>query len=511
MSTRVTTASGPIAGEINDGIHVFRGIPYAAAPTGANRFRPPQPVQPWIEIREAITYAPSCPQGLGSRPGGPALDIRQAAADVFGMPLTEQRQDEDCLALNVWTPAVGDAGRRPVMVRIHGGGYSMGSGSWTWHDGTNLARRGDVVVVTVNHRLGVLGFLHLDGVGGDRWAGSGNAGMLDLVAALEWVRDNIGAFGGDPDNVTIFGESGGGMKVSTLLAMPAARGLFQRAIVQSGPALRARTREAANALTGQLLAAVGVPLDHLERLVDVPTQALLDAQIDVLGPGVSTGLGPVLDPGILPVHPIDALRAGAASHVPLMTGWSRHEVSMFWALEGAPELDDDGLRRRLRPALGDSVDAAVDCFRRLHPHATDTQRYLLAQSLVMFGVGTLSLAAAQAAAAGDVYVYLLAWESPVEDGRLGAAHGMCVPLTMDNAHTTPYSDQPVGHALADTMSETWLAFARTGKPNHAGIPYWPPYNPQRPTVMVFDETSHIAHDPLRVELDALSKSTFTLS
>jgi len=241
------TTSGWIRGTRTDeGICVFKGVPYGASTGGGARFRAPSPPPRWSGTRDALTYGPSCPQPFGAV-SGPPVDEQDASRrrmfEVYGMPVREEYQDEACLVLNVWTPSIGDAGARPVMVRIHGGAFVMGSGSWALHDGTALSLRGDVVVVTVNHRLGVLGYLNLAELGGAEYADSGNAGMLDLVAALSWVRDNIAAFGGDPANVTIFGESGGGYKITALLAMPAARGLFHRAIIESGPGLRVKTQE----------------------------------------------------------------------------------------------------------------------------------------------------------------------------------------------------------------------------------------------------------------------------
>jgi para-nitrobenzyl esterase len=507
----IETTGGKVSGTLDQGVHVFRGIPYGSPPVGRLRFRPPVPARRWDGVLDAAGYPPSCPQGIGSRAPGPEAEELRSRAAVFGMAMAQERQDEACLSLNVWTPGTHAGGERPVMFRIHGGGYSSGSGSSPWHVGTNLCLRGDVVVVTMNHRLGVLGFLHLEGLGGEAWSGSGNAGMLDLVLALEWVRDNIAAFGGDPDNVTIFGESGGGMKTSTLLAMPAARGLFHRAIVQSGPQLRVREPAAATELSGRLLAEVGVAPQRLDDLADVPVQELLDAQLRLIGPGASLGFGPVLDGSLLPAHPVDALRTGTAADVPVLVGWTRHEASMFWWLEGAPELDDDGLHRRLHRVLGESTDAAIAEHRRLHPEATPTWLYLLIQSTIMFGTGSLELATAKVSGSTTpTYAYLMAWHSPVEGRRLGAAHGMCVPLSMDNAHSAPYSDVPAGHALAATMSEAWLSFARTGVPGHAGLPEWPAFTGDRPAVMVFDERCEVVVDPFAAERAALAGSTFRL-
>jgi para-nitrobenzyl esterase len=299
----VQTTLGTVRGTAKAGVHVFKGIPYAAAPVGELRFRPPAARKPWSGVLDATSYGPSCPQPFGA---GTAPPLLLKIFHTWGMNRTEELQDEDCLVLNVWTPS--EPGSRPVMVRIHGGGFTMGSGSWAWHDGSNLARRGDVVVVTLNHRLGVLGFLQLDDLAGRDYDGSGNASMLDLVAALEWVRDNISEFGGDPENVTIFGESGGGFKVSTLLAMPPARGLFRQAIVQSGPGLTALEPAAATENAKVLLEELGVSAIETRVLGEIPVHDILRAQQRVAarqggGMAAAGGWSPVLHPEFLPIAP----------------------------------------------------------------------------------------------------------------------------------------------------------------------------------------------------------------
>ena len=347
------TTGGQVSGTRDRGVHVFRGIPYGSPPVGRLRFRPPVPAERWDGVLDAAGYPPSCPQGIGSRAPGPEAEELSRRAAVFGMAMAQERQDEACLSLNVWTPALDAGGNRPVMFRIHGGGYSSGSGSSPWHVGTNLCLRGDVVVVTMNHRLGVLGFLYLEGLGGEAWSGSGNAGMLDLVLALGWVRDNIAAFGGDPGNVTIFGESGGGMKTSTLLAMPAARGLFHRAIVQSGPQLRVREPAAAIELSGRLLAEVGVAPQRLDDLADVPLQDLLDAQLRLIGPGASLGFGPVLDGCCY--RPTPWTHCGPA----------RRQTSPFWSGGRATRRRcSGGWRARLNWTMTDCAVACIGCWAR---------------------------------------------------------------------------------------------------------------------------------------------------
>src|SRR3712207_215533 len=264
MASTVMTAVGEVAGELGDGVHVFRGIPYARPPVGELRFRPPQPPEPWAGARPATAF------------GSIAMQSPSPLENLFGAA-ERPSMSEDCLYLNIWTPGL-DGARRPVMVWIHGGAFVTGSGSTPWYDGTRFAARGDVVVVTLNYRLGAFGFLHLADLIGESFVGSGNAGILDQAAALAWVRDNIAAFGGDPENVTIFGESAGAMSVGTLLALPAARGLFQRAILQSGAASNAMSRERANEVAGRLLEALGIPREKSETIRDVPARDLLAAQ-----------------------------------------------------------------------------------------------------------------------------------------------------------------------------------------------------------------------------------------
>ena len=391
------------------------------------------------------------------------------------------------------------------MVRIHGGGFTMGSGSWPSHDGTNLAIRGDVVVVTVNHRLGVLGYLDLSSRFGDDYAASGNAGMLDLVLALEWVRDNIATFGGDPGNVTIFGESGGGYKVTTLLAMPAARGLFHRAIVQSGPGLQARPPESAADVARSILEELGSP--DLTSLQSMDVDRLLAAQAAVgarLGSmGAMAAFGPVRDGVVIPEDPGDALADGTAADVPVIVGSTRHEGTMFMAATGmhaGSTMDDDALRAHVATWAGDRADDVLAVYRREHPDASNVDLAVLVQSVAMMGRGSVTLAEQKiAGASAPVWLYLLAWESPALDGFVKASHGMCVPLTMDNAGIVPMTDYPAAHALAAQMSAAWIAFARDGDPNHADLAKWAPYSLDERAVMIFDDPPRVEHDPYAAE------------
>jgi para-nitrobenzyl esterase len=426
--------------------------------------------------------------------------------DLFGLSdPPDDHQSEDCLVLNVWTPALAD-GRRPVLFRIHGGGFGAGSGSWNWHDGTNLARRGDVVVVTVNHRLSPLGYLYLDDIGGREYAGSGNAGMLDLVLALNWVQANIEAFGGDPARVMIFGESGGGAKVSLLLAMPEAEGLFHRAVIQSGPGLKAKTREEASAVAEQYLAELEVDRAHLDRLAEMPTQRFLDANIALAtktgNPRAAMGLlSPVADGRTMRMQPGDAFASGSSASVPVLVGCTRHEMTMFMAQEpdGFPEIDDAGMRERLGPFLGDRLEPAIDAFRHSNPDVTTTELCALIQSAAAMRTGSIKLAERKlAGGSAPVYMYMLMWRSPIDD-RLGAPHGMCVPLSMDNCHTAQWSDYPRGRDLAARMSQAWINFAATGDPNHADLPKWAPYSTDERATMLFDDPCRVVNDPFPEE------------
>ncbi len=493
-------ATGKVSGVEVRGIRVFKGIPYGAPTGGDSRFRPPAPTLGWSGVHAATDFGASSPQMMGNVPTG----SRSPVMDVFGLSdPPDDRQSEDCLVLNVWTPGTATGGRRPVLFRIHGGGYAAGSGSWNWHDGTNLARRGDVVVVTVNHRLSPLGYLYLDEIGGADYAGSGNAGMLDLVLALKWVRDNIAAFGGDPNRVMIFGESGGGSKVCTLLAMPDAAGLFQAAVVQSGPGLRAKTSQEATRVAEQYLAELDIGKDQLDRLVSVPTQRILDANVSLAAksghPMAAMGLfSPVVDGHVLPDHPGDAVAAGASASVPLLIGSTRHEVTMFMALEpnGFPDLDENQMRARLKPTLGPQLEPAIEEFRRSNPHASPTQLYVLIYSAAMMRTGTVRLAERKlAGGAAPVYMYMLTWGSPIDGGRLGAAHGMCVPLSMDNCHSAQWSDFPAGHELAARMSQAWINFGAAGDPNHPELPKWMPYSTDTRATLMFDDPCSVVDDP----------------
>ncbi len=473
----VKTTAGAVRGTRDGGIEIFRGIPYAAPPVGPLRFRPPTAAAPWDGVRDALEFGPSCPQPA-ERPEGWA---------------PEPALSEDCLYLNVWTPGTGDGARRPVMVWMHGGGYSIGSGSWPVYDGTALARRGDTVVVTLNHRLGILGYLHLKELAGAGFASSGNAGMLDLVAALQWVRDNIAAFGGDSDNVTIFGESGGGAKVSTLIAMPAARGLFHRAAIQSGPGLRVKPPEQAAELAEKIAAEICGGSFDLAALQAAPIERLREAQ-GKLGRSAVFAFSPVLDSEVIPEHPGDAIKNGTAADVPMIVGCNRDEATLFLAMNPASGevADDDGLLARL-VTLGSDAGAIVEAYRRTRPETAARDLLVAIESDRMMRIPSIRLAERKLAGGrAPVFMYLFRWAA----GPLGSAHGFEIPFVFDNARPPVMPESVSRGDLAARMSEAWLAFARSGRPDHPGNPDWPAYTLEDRATMTFDrDESHVERDP----------------
>jgi para-nitrobenzyl esterase len=411
----------------------------------------------------------------------------------------DEAMGEDCLVLNVWTPAL-DRGRKlPVMVWLHGGGYTSGSGGFICYDGIELARKHDVVVVTVNHRLTAFGYLYLAGFGSERYAASSNMGNLDIIAALEWVRDNIAAFGGDPGSVTIFGQSGGGGKVSSLMAMPAARGLFKRAIVQSGAAVKGISRDAATHNAEQFLARLNLTPDQLEKLQDVPLQQLLQATDTSNGPPIN--FGPVVDGHSLPTDPFDPVAPALSANVPLLIGTVETEATFF---PGQPldPIDDATLHTRVKQVLKGASDADVErviaAYRAGRPGAPNTDLFLIIAS-DGFRAGVLLEAERKAAEVqtAPVYQYYFTWRSPVRDGKLRSFHTVEIPFVFDNvdAAKSMTGSGKDRYELATRMSSAWVAFARTGDPNHPGLPKWAPYDNTRRATMIFNNECKLVDDP----------------
>lgn len=487
----VNTTNGPVRGYADDrGVQVFKGVRYGAPPVGDLRFRPPQKPAPWTEAADATQYGARAIQAGG----GPA-----AGTGVPGM-------SEDCLFLNVWTPGT-DAKKRPVMVWLHGGGFSSGSGGDAFSDGGNLARRGDVVVVSVNHRLNVFGYLQLGREWGPEYASSGQAGMLDIVLSLEWVRDNIARFGGDPGNVTIFGESGGARKVAMLLAMPPAKGLFHKAIIQSGSGLDAPLREEAESLGRALLKNLGIGEGDREALRRADAQAIFKAQ-PAPAPAASpsgrltmpaTGFVPCVDGIALPRKPFIPDAPPLSAGIPVLIGSNKDEMTIFRAT--GPKSGSAGgedFPAFVRAQLPDKADALIPALRAAF--AGYSAAHLIAATDTMKGywIATVMQAERKAAqGAAPVYVYLLAWETPVNEGRLRAHHALDVPLVFDNVESnrSMVGPGPGPQQMADLMSSAWIAFARSGNPNGGKLPHWPPYDVKDRATMRFDLDSRVVKDP----------------
>jgi para-nitrobenzyl esterase len=507
----VQTSAGAVAGLVEpNGTLAFLGVPYGGPTSGARRFQPPTPAEPWAGARDCSRWGVRCKQSMlrmAFRYGGSDPHVDREALLARGIALINLsgggdggRVSEDCLNLNIFTPGRDDA-RRPVLVWLHGGGLSSGSANNAVYRGDRLARRGDVVVVTVNHRLGVLGFLHLADTGGERWAGSGNAGLLDVTLALAWVRDNIAGFGGDPDRVTVFGQSGGGVKVSTLLAMPAAAGLIHRAAIQSGPALRAVPAQRADRAAHALLRALDLdPRRDVDRLTEVPSGQLIAAAAKVTAgpesPG-PLGFAPVLDGVTIPAHPADPGPAAAGRDVPVLLGCTADEATYMAAFHprfGTYTMDD--VAPVLTEAWGARTARRVELLRDLRPYWSPS--FLRAWSMgISYQTSTFLLADRRADGAGaPVYAYLLSWRSPVLGGILGAPHCLDLPLVFDNHDRARMGgDDPDVHRLVSEVADAWIAFARDGAPSHPGLPDWPEYTTRDRPTMVFDRPTRLVDDP----------------
>ena len=489
----VETTAGKVRGTIHNGVHIFKGIPYGASTAGANRFLPPRKVQPWTGVRDALQFGHQAPQNMHF------TDVLAPQANP------DEGLSEDCLVLNVWTPGLKDGVKRPVMFWCHGGGFAQESGSWPWIDGEALARRGDVVVVTVNHRLNVFGYLYLGDIGGEKYAASGNAGMLDLVAGLEWVRDNAEAFGGDPRNVMIFGESGGGAKVCTLLAMPAARGLFHRAAVQSGAWLRGIEREDANRTAKALLDELGITPQRIDNLQNVPVEKLLAAHTGAMQPlpprrgELRTGYSPVVDGTIVPHHPFDPGAPSLAANIPILVGCTEYEATLFYVRdEAAFSLDEAGLRERVSDMVGDAdADRLIAVYSKARPGTTPSDVFFRVATDRIFRRDTIRLAERKfAQGAAPAYLYYFAWKSPALSGRLRAPHTVDIPFVFDNTDVPlVMTRSPQAKSLAAKVSAAWIAFARSGNPGHPGLPAWPAYDTQRRPTLIFDNHCVLVSDP----------------
>jgi para-nitrobenzyl esterase len=498
MSVQVQTRDGRIEGERRGGHVAFRGIPFAKPPVGPLRFAAPEAPTPWSGVRASFDFGPSAPQG---------------GSAVRGMS-AEGPLSEDCLYLNVYTRAA-DGRRRPVLFWIHGGAFTLGSGSSPTYDGGPLCERGDVVVVTINYRLGALGALYLGAHGGERLSATANAGQLDQIAALEWVRANIEAFGGDPENVTIFGESAGSLAVCTLLVMPAAQGLFARAIAQSGASLSAASPEAAAKVAEALLAELEIADAQIERLRDLPAERIVAAQgVAALKAGGGRGFFPMHDGATLPSQPGEALASGRCAKVPFVIGTNRDEMNLFTApllreldKPMANEAAVAVLAKELPRGAEDRIAALLEVYRssraaRQLPHGN---RALLGaiQSDMRFRIPSIRFAEAYRRQQPNTFMYLFTYESPAMRGALRACHALEIPFVFGTL-SAPFQDRfagtgPAVEALSRAMMDSWLCFARTGNPSVLESFDWVPYDQQRRATVVFDKKSELVDAPYEEE------------
>ena len=493
----VETEAGPVQGLEQGGIDAFLGVRYAAPPLGDLRFQPPAKPEAWEGIADATGYGAPCMQ-LYSASGPNESEMTRRIQAIFPTSTEAKMDNEDCLFLNVWTPAAGDGGKRPVMVWFHGGGYAYGSGNWPAYNGRNLAEKGDVVVVTVNHRLNAFGYLNLAEKFGEDFAASGNVGNLDLVRSLEWVRDNIAGFGGDPDNVTIMGESGGGSKVSHLMAMPAADGLFDKAVIQSGPGVFSGKPAEAADYAAKILDAAGV--ETLDDLRNVRSDEIVEAVRKATPSGaMGSGpqFGPIADGTIIPRDPFLPAAPEQSRDIPVLIGYNKDEMTLFVAAQPWFGRLTEGTLSAMTGAMGEQAVAAVAAYRKRYPDYSPTHLAAIAMG-TRFVRGTYLLADQQAkTASAPVYVYRLTWETPIGGGMLRSPHTLDIPLMFDNAVESAalVGTGEDAQIMADMMSDAWIAFAKTGTPSSELLPEWKPYTTASRNVMELDVTPQLVDDP----------------
>jgi para-nitrobenzyl esterase len=482
----VETTYGRLRGQDIKGIKLFKGIPYGASTGGKNRFLPPRKPAAWTGVRDALQWGQTAPQPTA---------VTSEYGRLIGWDKQPAALGEDCLVLNVWTPGVADGAKRTVMVSIHGGGFTSGSGSTPGYDGASLARFGDVVVVNINHRLGALGYLHLADLGAPaEFAQSGAAGMLDISLALEWVRDNAERFGGDPNSVMVWGQSGGGAKTSTLLCMPSAQGLFKRAAIQSGSVLRLMERDLGSQLAERLLAKLGLDKSRIAELQDLPFERIVAAQTALSPDMPMLGFAPVVDGTAIPHHPFEPTAPAISADIPIIVGTTLDDAAMG----GRFEISDADIKAGLQKRHGANSDRIVDTYRKRWPDASS----FLVQARINTDRGGRRAAntmAERKAAQGraPAYLYLLSFPSPAAGGKFGAVHGIDVSLAFNNGRGALAGDTEESRALATRFAAGWVAFAKTGDPNTPELPRWEPFNAQTRPTMVFDREIALENDPLR--------------
>jgi len=522
-ATVVETSYGRIRGFRRGGVYTFKGVPYGASTSGSRRFMPPAPPEPWTGIRNALAYGRICPQEDSAHFITDGQNLARSDEDVFllhrGCAVCVP--GEDCLRVNIWTPEINGHGRRPVMVYMHGGGYSGGSGhDLLSYDGESLARNHDVVVVNHNHRLNVYGYLNLVAIGGEEFADSANAGMLDIVVVLEWVRTHISNFGGDPDNVTIFGQSGGGGKVATLMAMPRAKGLFHRAIIQSGPFLRALSPDYSQEVAEALLKELGLVRWQVRELQRVSVDRLSGAATEAARKTLAnhtairdffgeTGWGPTVDGRLLPHHLFDPDALAISSNIPLITGTNLNESTNGLDHPGVTLMTPDEMVRLVREAYGQESDLIIDAYRADYPTSTPFGLWAAIEAS-RWRIPAFAQAARKAAlGAAPAFSYIYSWPTPSLDRRPGTFHAAEISFVFDNADICDHysAGDPSAFALSKQMSTAWVSFARTGNPNHSSLPNWPAYTPDRRATMYFDAPCFVRNNPEGRGLDIIARSS----
>lgn len=500
QSSMARTRHGPVIGRFMGGVHAFKGVRYGASTASGGRFMPPRPPRLWTRPVPAYVDGPASPQ---SEPG---------AKPARRQPIPES---EDCLTLDVWTPALRDGGKRPVMVWLHGGGLWRSSAAGAFQSGQRLAANQNVVMVSPNHRLGVLGFAYLQEFDA-AFAGSASAGMLDLVLALQWVRDNIAEFGGDPANVTIFGQSGGGQKVSLLMAMPAAQGLFHKAIIQSGPAPLALETPYGRELASRLLHLLDVPEKRARDLQHVPLSRLMTAYYRIFHEiggfgvlGIIQDFAPVVDGVTLPQHPFWNGASSLSRDIPLIIGTTRTEMTEYTLQldPDSPKRDFRGIVDHLHPLFGADAQSLVDHYRATHPGAGPWEVDQLIRSDWPTRFFSRRIADAQARLEGaPVWMYRMDWSTKARNGLLMSPHAIDIPFVLDTVGTelTQSGQEEEQRQMVRQMSGAWASFARDGRPHHDAFPHWTPYDPQHRATLLFDIRSRMAADPDGSDLDRIA-------